>query len=66
MILKEAGIESGSKIPNRDKVAKLSAAQVRKIAENKAKDMRASSIEAAAMMVKGTARSMGVDIEEGA
>ena len=66
MILKEAGIESGSKVPNRDKVAKLSAAQVRKIAENKAKDMRAASIEAAAMMVKGTARSMGVDIEEGA
>ena len=64
MILKEAGIESGSKVPNRDKVAKLDAAQVRKIAENKAEDMRATSIEAAEMMVKGTARSMGVDIME--
>src|SRR3989338_1577709 len=65
MILKEAGIESGSKVPNRDKVGKLNAAQVRKIAESKVIDMRATSIEAAEMMVKGTARSMGVDIEEG-
>ncbi len=64
MILKELGIESGSKIPNRDKVGKLTKAQVRKIAKQKSEDMRISSEEAAMMMVMGTARSMGVDIIE--
>lgn len=65
MILKELGIESGSKVPNRDKVGILTRAQVKKIAKNKAEDMRATSEEAAEMMVAGTARSMGVDIVEG-
>ena len=65
MILKELGIESGSKIPNQDKVGKLTKAQVNKIAKAKVEDMRVVSIEAAEMMVKGTARSMGVDIVEG-
>ncbi len=65
MILKELGIESGSKVPNRDKVGKLTRAQVKKIAKNKAEDMRATSEGAAEMMVAGTARSMGVDIVEG-
>ena len=65
MILKELGIESGSKVPNRDKVGKLTSAQVKKIAQNKAEDMRATSLDAAEMMVAGTARSMGVDIVEG-
>ena len=65
MILKELGIESGSKIPNRDKVGKMSKSQVRKIAKRKAEDMRIVSEEAAMMMVEGTARSMGVDIVEG-
>lgn len=65
MILKELGIESGSKIPNRDKVGKLTKTQVRKIAKRKAEDMRIVSEEAAMMMVMGTARSMGVDIVEG-
>jgi large subunit ribosomal protein L11 len=64
MILKELGIESGSKIPNRDKVGKLTKAQVRKIAKQKSEDMRIASEEAAMMMVMGTARSMGVDIIE--
>jgi len=64
MILKELAIESGSKVPNRDKVGKLTRAQVNKIAKSKAEDMRIVSIEAAEMMVMGTARSMGVDIEE--
>lgn len=63
MILKELGIESGSKVPNRDKVGKLTRAQVKKIAQSKAEDMRIVSVEAAEMMVMGTARSMGVDIE---
>jgi large subunit ribosomal protein L11 len=65
MILKELGIESGSKVPNRDKVGKLTRSQVKKIAQAKAEDMRIASIEAAEMMVMGTARSMGVDIVEG-
>ncbi|MBI3236115.1 MAG: 50S ribosomal protein L11 [Chlamydiales bacterium] len=62
MILKELNIESGSKIPNRDKVGKLTKAQVKKIANNKRVDMRAESDEAAERLVMGTARSMGVDI----
>lgn len=65
MILKELGLESGSKIPNRDKVGKMTKSQVRKIAKQKAEDMRIASEEAAMMMVMGTARSMGVDIVEG-
>ncbi|MBS0625547.1 MAG: 50S ribosomal protein L11 [Verrucomicrobia bacterium] len=65
LILKELGIESGSKVPNRDKVGKLKKSQVRKIAKSKVEDMRIVSEEAAMMMVEGTARSMGVDIEEG-
>lgn len=64
MILKELGIESGSKIPNRDKVGKLTRAQVSKIAKQKAEDMRIVTMAAAEMMVMGTARSMGVDIVE--
>ena len=65
MILKELGIESGSKVPNRDKVGKLTKSQVSKIAKAKVQDMRIVSEEAAMMMVMGTARSMGVDIVEG-
>ena len=65
MILKELNIEKGSKIPNREKVGKLRKSQVLKIAKNKLQDMRASSDEAAMMLVMGTARSMGVDIIEG-
>ncbi len=65
MILKELGIESGSKVPNRDKVGKLTRSQVKKIANAKAKDMRIASEAGAEMMVMGTARSMGVDIVEG-
>jgi len=64
-ILKELGIESGSKVPNREKVGKLTRSQVNKIAKAKIEDMRIVSIEAAEMMVMGTARSMGVDIVEG-
>jgi len=63
MILKELALESGSKVPNRDKVGKLTLAQVRKIAKQKSEDMRIASEEAALAMVMGTARSMGVDIE---
>lgn len=63
LILKELGIESGSGVPNRDKVGKLSLDQVKVIAEKKYPDLRVSSMDAAMQVVMGTARSMGVDIE---
>lgn len=62
MIKKEAGITSGSKVPNRDKVGKLSLAQVESIALKKGVDMNARNKEAAMQMVMGSARSMGIDI----
>jgi large subunit ribosomal protein L11 len=64
MILKELGIESGSKVPNREKVGKLKKSQVQKIAKDKSQDMRSASEGSAIAMVMGTARSMGVDIVE--
>lgn len=65
LIRKEAGIEKGSGKPNKEKVAKLTTTQVRKIAEMKMPDLNASSIEAAMAMIAGTARSMGVEVVEG-
>ncbi len=65
MILKELGLESGSKVPNRDKVGKMTKTQVKKIVKQKYEDMRVGSEEAAMLVVMGTARSMGVDIIEG-
>ena len=65
LILKELGLESGSKVPNRDKVGKLTKSQVRRIAKQKLPDMRVGSEDAAMLVVMGTARSMGVDIVEG-
>jgi large subunit ribosomal protein L11 len=64
LIKKTLGIESASARPNRDKVAQLTKAQVREIAEKKMPDLNAASIEAAMSMVKGTARSMGITVEE--
>ena len=64
LIKKTLGIESDSARPNRDKVAQLTQAQVREIAEKKMPDLNAASIEAAMSMVKGTARSMGITVEE--
>ena len=64
LIRKEAGVEKGSGKPNKDKVAKLTKSQVRKIAEIKMPDLNASSIENAMSMVAGTARSMGVEVVE--
>lgn len=63
LILKSLGIESGSGVPNRDKVGKLSMEQVGEIAKTKSPDLRVNSEEAALRIVMGTARSMGVDIE---
>ena len=61
---KAAGIESGSAKPNKTKVAHLTKEQVRKIAETKMPDLNAASIEAAMSMIAGTARSMGVTVED--
>ncbi|MGE5593555.1 MAG: 50S ribosomal protein L11 [Betaproteobacteria bacterium] len=63
LIRKAAGIEKGSGKPNREKVAKLTRAQLREIAELKMKDLNATTIEAAERMIAGTARSMGVEVE---
>ena len=64
LIKKAAGIKSGSGVPNRNKVAKLTKAQLQEIAETKMPDLNAASLEAAMSMIAGTARSMGVTIEE--
>ena len=64
LIKKKLGIESGSKVPNKTKVGNLTKEQVREIAEVKMPDLNAATIEAAISMVKGTARSMGITVEE--
>ena len=60
LIMKAIGIESGSGVPNKTKVANITKAQVKEIAELKMPDLNAASLEAAMSMVAGTARSMGV------
>ena len=64
LIKKALGIESGSSAPNKTKIGKLTKAQVKQIAETKMPDLNAASLEAAMSLVAGTARSMGVTIEE--
>lgn len=64
LIKKAIGIESGSGVPNKTKVGKISKAKIREIAELKMPDLNAASVEAAMSMVAGTARSMGVTVEE--
>lgn len=64
LIKKAANINSGSGVPNKTKVAKLTKDQVKAIAETKMPDLNAASIEAAMSMVAGTARSMGVEVVE--
>ena len=64
LIKKAAKIEKASGKPNKDKVAKLTKAQVEEIAKQKMPDLNAASLEAAMSMVAGTARSMGVVVEE--
>ena len=63
LILKALKIAKGSGVPNKEKVGKLTVAQVREIAEMKMPDLSAASIETAMKSVAGTARSMGVDVE---
>ena len=64
LILKALGIESGSGVPNKNKVGKLTKEQVQKIAETKMPDLNAASLESAMSMIKGTARSMGIEVED--
>lgn len=64
LLKKAAGIESGSGEPNRNKVATVKRDQVREIAETKMQDLNAADVDAAVRMVEGTARSMGVTIED--
>ena len=64
LIKKECNIESGSGVPNKEKVATISKASIQKIAELKMRDLNAASLEAAMSMIAGTARSMGVVVGE--
>lgn len=64
LIKKACGIETASARPNKDKVAKITKEQVKKIAETKMPDLTAASLEAAMSMIAGTARSMGVVVED--
>lgn len=64
LIKKAAGIESGSGVPNKTKVASITYAQAEEIAKTKMPDLNAATLEAATDMIKGTARSMGVTVTE--
>ena len=63
LILKAAGIEKGSAEPHKTKVAKLSPAQIREIAQTKLEDLNANDLDAASKIIAGTARSMGITVE---
>ena len=64
LLRKAASIEKGSGEPNKTKVAKIAREKVRKIAEQKMRDLSANDIDAAMLIIEGTARSMGIEIEE--
>src|SRR5512135_1773006 len=64
LLMKAAGVEKASGVPNRDKVGTVTRKQVREIAEQKMKDLNAVDIEGAMKMIEGTARSMGIDIKD--
>ena len=64
LIKQAAGIEKGSGMPNREKVGRLTQAQVRDIAQRKMADLNANDVEMASRIVDGTARSMGVEVDE--
>jgi large subunit ribosomal protein L11 len=63
LLLKAAGIEKGSKEPNKEKVGRVSKQQVEEIAKLKAEDLTANGLEAAVKTISGTARSMGITVE---
>ena len=62
LVLKAAGLESGSGVPNKNKVGSLTAAQVTEIAKTKLPDLNVNSLEAAESQVRGTCRSMGITV----
>lgn len=64
MIKKTMGLEKGSGVPNRDKVGVITKAQVEEVAKNKYPDMGVRTMDSAMRMVEGTARSMGIDVEQ--
>ena len=63
LIRKAIGVEKGSGTPNKEKVGKLTRAQLKQIAETKMPDLNANDVDAAMKIIAGTARSMGVDVE---
>lgn len=63
MILKSLGIEKGSSTPNREKVGKLTSVQIEEIAKMKYPDLGVRSMDSAMQLVRGTAHSMGIDVE---
>jgi large subunit ribosomal protein L11 len=63
LLLKAAGVQKGSSEPHKTKVAKVTWDQIREIAEQKKEDLNANDIDAAAKIIAGTARSMGVDVK---
>jgi large subunit ribosomal protein L11 len=65
LLKRVAGLEKASGVPNKEKVATLSMAQVREIAERKMPDLNARDLDAAVRIVLGTARSMGIEVAEG-
>ena len=62
LLIKEAGLDKGSGEPNKKKVGKVTTAQIRKIAEIKMPDLNANTIEAAMLIIEGSARSMGLEV----
>ena len=62
LLLRAAGVAKGAGVPNKDKVGKVTEKQVREIAETKMPDLNAASVEAAIKSIKGTARSMGIEV----
>jgi len=62
LLLKAAKVQKGSAVPNKDKIGKITAAQVREIAKQKMQDLNANDEEAAFKIIAGTARSMGLDV----
>ena len=62
LLLRAAGVPKGAAVPNKDKVGKVTEKQVREIAETKMPDLNAASVEAAIKSIKGTARSMGIEV----
>jgi large subunit ribosomal protein L11 len=62
LLRKAAGVDKGSDVPNRNKVGKVTRAQVREIAEQKYKDMNANDVEGAMRQIEGTARNMGITV----